>query len=199
MDDDHDKPDDTTKETRGQRRRRMREERLRKWEEFKAERERRDMERRQLQLDKEMIDIVSKASDIKPPPRKDAEPSPPAEPGRPAGNPRKPGARHHLSQRFFEEILDDWRTNGPTAIAITRSKDPAKYLQVIASVLPRQVDVSVGILDELRNATDDEVMSMLRELLKETGLQALLVANGTPAPSADGTDPGPGSASGVTH
>ena len=71
--------------------------------------------------------------------------------GRPfqKGNPGRPkGSRNKLRSSFFDAIHEDFELNGRAAIIHLRETDPVAYLQIIASLIPKQVS------DE-----DDEVLT----------------------------------------
>ncbi len=87
--------------------------------------------------------------------------------GNPAGRPK--GARSKLSSAFLIAMHDDFMRHGAEAIVSVREKDASTYLRVIAMMVPKQVDLSGSILDDLRNADEAEIRTMLAEALKEAG------------------------------
>lgn len=56
----------------------------------------------------------------------------------PAGRPK--GSRNKLSEDFTQTLYEDFQANGAAAIKATREKDPATYVRVIASLLPKEVE-----------------------------------------------------------
>lgn len=88
-------------------------------------------------------------------PRKDAEttPRPHLEPfkwkagqsGNPTGRPK--GARHKLTTDFVEALYEDFKTHGREAISEVRADDPGKYLDIVAKLVPKDVDVNVNASD----------------------------------------------------
>ena len=83
------------------------------------------------------------------------QPSGPAGPGRPKG------ARNKLGKRFLDDCLADWEEHGAAAIRIMRIEDPVKYCLMMASILPREVDVTSTTITEL---PDDELDRIIGEM-----------------------------------
>jgi hypothetical protein len=82
--------------------------------------------------------------------------------GNPAG--RRPGSRQRLSDDFLRALSDDFAEHGPETIARLRDSDPATYVRVIASLMPRTMEPT-RLLEEL---TDDELVGaidLVRRLL----------------------------------
>jgi hypothetical protein len=77
-------------------------------------------------------------------------------PGRPVG------ARNKLGEAFIQALHDDFQEHGVAAIETVRSEKPDQYLKVIASLLPK--DVNLNLTDNLSELSDDEVLGQLREL-----------------------------------
>jgi hypothetical protein len=55
------------------------------------------------------------------------------------GRPR--GARNRLARKFLDDLLEDWEEHGAGAIKIMRIEDPAKYVTIVAQVLPREFEL----------------------------------------------------------
>ena len=92
--------------------------------------------------------------------------------GNPAG--RRPGSRQRLSDDFMRALSDDFAEHGPATIARLRESEPATYVRVIASLMPRTLEPSRP-LEELG---DDELIGaidLVRRLLDagEAAHQAL--------------------------
>jgi hypothetical protein len=80
---------------------------------------------------------------------------PPKSPGRPVG------ARNKLGEAFIEALHDDFAEHGVAAIQVVRAEKPDQYLKVIASLLPKDVNLNVNNEIEM---TDDELRQRIREL-----------------------------------
>lgn len=55
---------------------------------------------------------------------------------------RKPGSRTRLSEAFLRNVADHWQKNGVEAIRRTFEEKPEVYFKTIASLLPKDVNVS---------------------------------------------------------
>lgn len=92
-----------------------------------------------------------------------------------AGNPGRPkGARSKLGEAFLADMLSDWEEHGPETIEKVREEKPDQYLKVVASILPRDLNVNINPLEE---ATDEELINRLREL--ESVISPFLSAEGS--------------------
>jgi hypothetical protein len=61
--------------------------------------------------------------------------------GNAAGRPK--GARNRLTENFLQVLADDFEQHGTAAIVKVREEDPAKYLTVVAQLVPREAEVNV--------------------------------------------------------
>ena len=77
----------------------------------------------------------------------------------PTGRPK--GARNRLTQRFFNDMLQDWEAHGAQAIADFRAERPHEYVKLVAGLLPRQLNVKVNELDELSDEQINEQFNAL--------------------------------------
>lgn len=65
----------------------------------------------------------------------------PGQSGNPAGKPK--GTRHKLTEDFVKALADDFDQHGRDAIVTVRTEDPGKYLDIVAKLVPKDVDVNV--------------------------------------------------------
>lgn len=91
----------------------------------------------------------------------------PGQSGNPAG--RVKGSRNKLTEDFLRCLSDDFSEHGPEAIRRTREEDPAVYVRVIASLMPKQLEVSRP-LEEL---TDDELVAAVDALRSSLARQGI--------------------------
>jgi DNA-directed RNA polymerase len=90
------------------------------------------------------------------------------------GNPGRPkGARHKLGEQFLAALQADFEEHGASTIELVRIDRPQDYIKVIASLLPRDLNLNVNNLGE---ATDDELVQRLRDL--ESVIRPFLAAEG---------------------
>lgn len=83
----------------------------------------------------------------------------PGQSGNPAGRPK--GSKNKLSEAFVDALYADWQERGPEAIRRCAEEDPAAYLRIIASIIPKDINVTVNPLEDM---TDDELRTRLVEL-----------------------------------
>ena len=109
--------------------------------------------------------------------------SPPVEHQFKPGNPGRPkGSRNKLGEAFLEDMLADWEANGPAAIREVRETKPDAYLKVVASILPRDLNVNINQTDHM---TDEQLVERIRSL--DAAIRPFLDAEG-----AGGANSGPG-------
>lgn len=82
-------------------------------------------------------------------------------PGNNGGPGRQKGSRNKLGEQFIEDLYEDWKTGGVEAIAKVRATKPDAYLKVIASILPKELNVNVS---EFEGMTDEQLNRRIREL-----------------------------------
>jgi hypothetical protein len=78
------------------------------------------------------------------------------------GNPGRPkGARNKLGEAFIADLFATWQRRGVSAIERVIDEKPEAYLKVIASLLPKNVNLNHGHLDDL---SDDQLLRKLAVL-----------------------------------
>jgi Family of unknown function (DUF5681) len=80
------------------------------------------------------------------------------ESGNRAGRPK--GARSKLSDAFLKALADDFLEHGEGVIQKVREERPHDYLKIIASSLPKQIEL--GSDKPAREMTDEELMAIVR-------------------------------------
>lgn len=96
------------------------------------------------------------------------------------GGGRPKGARNKLGEAFIEDMLADWEANGPAAIVQVRKEKPDAYLKVVASILPKDLNVNINQTDHM---TDEQLIERIRSL--DAAIRPFLALEGK-----DGTDGG---------
>jgi len=96
-------------------------------------------------------------------PKQRGRPFQPGESGNPSGRPR--GARNRLSEVLLSIVVDDFIEHGPEAIAQLREKDPATYLRLVSSLVPRELILKQEEAPAVDYAelTEAEVVRLLEE------------------------------------
>jgi Family of unknown function (DUF5681) len=62
----------------------------------------------------------------------------PGQSGNPAGRPR--GSKNKLSEDFWRDMSEAWEQGGVEAIKRVMQEDPAKFLTIVASALPKDIN-----------------------------------------------------------
>jgi len=82
------------------------------------------------------------------------------------GNPGRPkGSRNKLGEAFIEALHDDFNEHGVAAIQVVRAEKPDQYLKVIASLLPKEMNLNVA--EQFSEMTDDELTDRARRLARD--------------------------------
>lgn len=105
----------------------------------------------------------------------------PGQSGNPNGRPK--GSRNKLGEAFIEDMHADWEAHGKDAIVRVRTEKPEQYLKVVASILPKDLNVNINKTDDL---TDEQLIERIRSL--DAAIRPFLDAEG-----AGGTGDGAGS------
>lgn len=74
---------------------------------------------------------------------------------------RPKGSRNKLAEVFVADLLADWELGGVAAVAQAREKDPAAYVRVVASLLPKE-NITRHQLGE--DMTEDELRDAIAEI-----------------------------------
>lgn len=98
------------------------------------------------------------------------------DPRRVVGPGRPKGSRNKLGEDFLKAMAEDFEQHGKVAIEAVRAEKPDAYLKVIASILPKQIDLSVNEFDGM---SDDQLRSAVTAALRD--LATLGIDLGTPA------------------
>ena len=86
----------------------------------------------------------------------------PGQSGNPAGRPK--GSRHKLSEDYFKALAEDFENHGKDSIAKMREDRPGDYIRVIASLVPKDLNLNVNEYDHL---TDEQIYERYRTLQAE--------------------------------
>ncbi len=80
----------------------------------------------------------------------------PGQSGNPAGRPK--GSRNKLGEAFVQALHDDFTIHGVSVIETVRVEKPDQYLKVVASLLPKQIEVKEGAFD---GVSDEELAALV--------------------------------------
>lgn len=96
---------------------------------------------------------------------------------------RPKGARNKLGEQFISDLYADWQQHGVDTLARVRDEKPDQYLKVVASILPKDLNVNINNMDDL---TDDQLIQRIRSL--DAAIRPFLDAQGAGEP-VGGTGP----------
>jgi hypothetical protein len=76
--------------------------------------------------------------------------------GNPAGRPK--GSRNKLAEDFLADAYQKWQQHGSNAIEAMATTEPAKFCQMIAGLLPKEMHIKESALEDL---SADEIRDAL--------------------------------------
>jgi hypothetical protein len=87
-----------------------------------------------------------------------------------AGHAGRPtGARNRLQAGFLNDLAEAWALEGKAALRAMVAEEPSKFVQVCASLMPREVALDIGgPLTELSDDELREALQAVRELRART-------------------------------
>jgi len=91
----------------------------------------------------------------------------PGQSGNPAGRPK--GARNKLGEAFVEALHADFTAHGVAAIEKVRIERPQDYVKVIASLLPKQVEIKDDAFGDLSDEQLVAIITAARSTLQVLG------------------------------
>jgi hypothetical protein len=83
--------------------------------------------------------------------------------GNPAGRPL--GSRNRLTNALVADLTASWEKHGPAVLERLRIDDPATYARLAASLVPKDVSVTVEKVDPILEKLDPNARDALGELL----------------------------------
>lgn len=85
------------------------------------------------------------------------------EKGRTKTGGRRKGARDRISTSFLEELAKDFEEHGAEVIKIARIERPVDYLKVVASVLPKEFEITDSRLEDISDGELDALIELARQ------------------------------------
>lgn len=97
-----------------------------------------------------------------------------------SGGGRRRGSRNKLTERFVDAIADDFAEHGIQAIATVRTTDPAMYLKIVGSLVPRELvlqrEQSPAI--NYSEITHEELVGFVEERQKQKRIEGVIKSIG---------------------
>lgn len=93
-------------------------------------------------------------------PKKNAGWFKPGQVANPGGRPK--GSRSKLGEEFLKALQEDFSEHGVKAIAVVRETKPEVYVKVIASILPKEIDLSADLTISSKEQRDAAVEAFKR-------------------------------------
>src|SRR5262249_26406235 len=78
---------------------------------------------------------------------------------------RPKGSRNKFSTQFVEALAADFHENGPDVIRIVRIEEPATYLKVCASLIPKEFTIETSEYADLSDQEVGELLEVVNALL----------------------------------
>src|SRR5262245_12372673 len=78
---------------------------------------------------------------------------------------RRKGARQRISTALLEAIAKDFEEFGEETIKITRVERPTEYLKIVASLLPREFEITDSRLTDISDEEIDRIIDIARRQL----------------------------------
>ena len=93
--------------------------------------------------------------------------------GNSGGPGRRIGSRNRLGEQFLQDLEITWKKLGPAAMERCALEEPAQFVRIMASLLPKQieVDAAISVFSELQSA--DEVLAMIADELGDEAARVL--------------------------
>ena len=83
----------------------------------------------------------------------------PGQSGNPAGRPK--GSRNKLAEDFLADAYQQWQQHGSKALETMATSEPAKFCQMVASLLPKEMHIKDAALEEM---STDEIRDALNRI-----------------------------------
>jgi hypothetical protein len=102
----------------------------------------------------------------------------PGRSGNPKGRPK--GSRHRISEAFLGDVLADYEKHGAATIERMRQDDPAAYVRMVVSLVPKQIENVPNPLEHFTDEELDQLEAYLKSIADKGESGADQQANGQP-------------------
>lgn len=66
--------------------------------------------------------------------------------GNPKGRPKS--ARSKVTESFIKALADQFEKDGAGAVEVVRRTDPAKFLDIVSKLVPKEVEATIDVLGD---------------------------------------------------
>lgn len=87
----------------------------------------------------------------------------PGQSGNPKGRPK--GARSRLSEDFLKAVQQDFEKHGVATVEKVRERRPHEYLRIVASIVPKELNVTTTRMEELSDDELSDAIAVLRSVI----------------------------------
>lgn len=82
------------------------------------------------------------------------------------GNPGRPkGSKNKLAENFWADLQSAWEKHGSSAVEHLATEEPSKFVQVVASVMPKEITV-----ERLDSLSHEQLDARIAELAGKLGI-----------------------------
>jgi len=99
---------------------------------------------------------------------------------------RAKGVRNKLAGAFLNDLLEEWAIGGREALRIARVEDPVRFSIMVASLLPKEMQIEVGPLQEL---PEDKLIAYIEYTERELERRTLSLESRTESTADGGSAP----------
>src|SRR5262245_29457217 len=92
------------------------------------------------------------------------------EAGRPKTGGRRKGSRDRIATALLEAIAEDFEKFGKEAILFARTEKPVEYLRVVASLLPKEFEITTH--NVAHDLSDEEIDALIEHARHQRELAA---------------------------
>jgi hypothetical protein len=78
-----------------------------------------------------------------------------------SGGGRPKGSRNKLSEAFWNDLAQAWDEHGQAAMKTLATEEPAKFVQVAASLMPKELKVSQNPIEDMTDEQLEEAIAVL--------------------------------------
>lgn len=92
------------------------------------------------------------------------------------GGGRRKGSRNKLTETFLDAIANDFAEHGTEAIARVRASDPATYLRLIGSIVPKELILQREQSPPINwdDITQEELLEFIERVRKQKAMEGIV-------------------------